>query len=181
MLFRSSKDDRSVLSWLAFATAIAGLCVALFGLRENTGSSAAGSGGASAAVVEVHLKDFAFSPTEVSLPTSGGTIKLVNDGNAVHNFQIKDLSIKSPDVAAGETYNLKIPSQAAGSYAFDCPQPGHADNGMKGTITFGSSSGGSSASGGHSDSSGTPLTASAMDAKMLAAAQLYPEIGRAHV
>jgi FtsP/CotA-like multicopper oxidase with cupredoxin domain len=175
-----SKDDRSVLSWLAFATAIAGLCVALFGLRENTGSSAAGSGGAAAAVVEVHLKDFAFSPSEVSLPTSGGTIKLVNDGNAVHNFEIKDLGIKSPDVAAGTSYNLKVPSQAAGSYAFDCPQPGHADNGMKGTITFGSASSGSSATGGHSDGSGAPLTASAMDAKMLAAAQLYPAKTKGH-
>ena len=92
-----SKDDRSVLSWLAFVAAIAALCVALFGLRDNgsgSGASGGGGGGGATKVVNVTLKDFAFDPATVTIPTAGATIHLMNGGAATHNFQVAELGIK---------------------------------------------------------------------------------------
>jgi FtsP/CotA-like multicopper oxidase with cupredoxin domain len=176
-----SKDDRSVLSWLAFAAAIAALCVALFGLRDSgSGSSAAGSGGGGGAkpTIDVTLKEFAFDPSTITIPTGGAILHLMNGGTATHNFQVAQLGLKSPDVAAGTTYDMDIPAQSAGTYTIICPQPGHEGSGMKGTLVVSDSgsSTGSSASGGMTTGGSTSATMSAseMDAKMLASAQLYP-------
>jgi len=174
-----SKDDRSVLSWLAFMAAIAALCVALFSLRDSgsgSGASGGGGGGGATKVVNVTLKDFAFDPATVTIPTAGATIHLMNGGSVTHNFQVADLSIKSIDINAGQSYDLTIPATPAGTYKIICPQPGHEGAGMVGSLVVSDTAGASTGGGtpttvvtGHDASSN-----SAMDAKMLAAAQLYP-------
>ena len=175
-----SKDDRSVLSWLAFVAALAALCVAIFGLSDSGGSSesaAGGGGGGAATVVNVTMKDFGFEPANITIPTSGATLHLMNGGAVVHNFQVAELGIKSIDIQAGQSYDLTIPATAAGTYRVVCPQPGHEGAGMVGSLVVSDSAGGESAGGDTGGSTETPHDAasnSAMDAKMLAAAQLYP-------
>jgi FtsP/CotA-like multicopper oxidase with cupredoxin domain len=174
-----SKDDRSVLSWLAFVAAIAALCVALFGLRDSGSGSGAGGGGGGGGgatkVVNVTLKDFAFDPATVTIPTSGATIHLMNGGQSTHNFQVAELGIKSIDIAAGQSYDLSIPATSAGTYRIICPQPGHEGAGMVGSLVVSDTAAPSSGSGGTTPVAGHDASSnSAMDARMLAAAQLYP-------
>ena len=171
-----SKDDRSVLSWLAFVAAIAALCVALFGLRDNGNgqgaSGGAGGAGGASTTITVTMKDFAFAPATVSIPAGGATIHLMNSGAATHNFQVVDLGIKSIDIGAGQSYDLKIPATPAGTYTINCPQPGHESAGMVGSLVVGGT--GATAPDNTTQAGHDASSNSAMDAKMLAAAQLYP-------
>jgi FtsP/CotA-like multicopper oxidase with cupredoxin domain len=171
-----SKDDRSVLSWLAFAAAIAALCVALFGLRDSgsSGSSAAGGGESAATNVQVVMKEFGFEPANITIPTAGATIHLMNGGTATHNFQVADLGIKSPDVPAGESYDLVISSQAAGTYKVICPQPGHEGSGMVGSLVVTDSAVSAPPDTSHTTGGSAAMSWQQMDAKMLAAAQAFP-------
>jgi FtsP/CotA-like multicopper oxidase with cupredoxin domain len=182
-----SKDDRSVLSWLAFVAALAALSVAILGLTKNDnssgGSASGGGGGGAAPTVNVTLKDFAFEPANIQIPTGGAILHLMNGGAVLHNFQVAELGIKSIDINPGVSYDLNIPATAAGTYRVICPQPGHEGAGMVGSLVVSdsASSGGSTAGGatGGSTAGGTDagMTAGSnadMDAKMLAAAQLFP-------
>ncbi len=177
-----SKDDRSVLSWLAFVAALAALAVAIFGLSDSGSSSqsAQGGGGGAKPTINVTLKDFAFDPSTITIPTGGAVLHLMNGGAATHNFKVAELGITSIDISAGASYDLNIPATSAGTYKIVCPQAGHEGAGMVGSLVVSdtASGGGSSAGGGTTDT--TVVTGhdassnSAMDAKMLAAAQLYP-------
>jgi FtsP/CotA-like multicopper oxidase with cupredoxin domain len=182
-----SKDDRSVLSWLAFVAALAALSVAILGLTKNDnssgGSASGGGGGGAVPTVNVTLKDFAFEPANIEIPTGGAILHLMNGGAAVHNFQVAELGIKSIDIAAGVSYDLNVPATAAGTYRVICPQPGHEGAGMVGSLVVSDSagSGGSTAGGttggtttGGAEAGMTAGSNADMDARMLAAAQLFP-------
>lgn len=177
-----SKEDRSVLSWLSFAAALGALVVALFGLRDSgsSESAAGGGGGGGIPTIDVVMKDFAFEPATITIPTGGAILHLMNAGAAVHNLQVPDLGIKSPDVAAGATYDLEVGPQSSGTYKVICPQPGHEGAGMVGalvvsdTATGGEASGGETAGGSGEASNHAGVSWHEMDANMLARAQLYP-------
>jgi FtsP/CotA-like multicopper oxidase with cupredoxin domain len=176
-----SNEDRSVLSWLSFAVAVGALVMALFGLRDSGSSeSAAGTGGGARPTIDVVMKDFAFEPATITIPTGGAIIHLMNAGAAVHNLQVPDLGIKSADVAAGATLDLEIGAQSTGTYKVICPQPGHEGAGMVGALVVSeSATGGESSSGGQTSTGGEAsnhggVSWHEMDANMLARAQLYP-------
>jgi FtsP/CotA-like multicopper oxidase with cupredoxin domain len=132
--------------------------------------------------IDVTMKDFAFEPANIEIPTGGAILHLMNGGAALHNFQVAELGIKSIDIAAGVSYDLTIPATAAGTYRVICPQPGHEGAGMVGSLVVSDSggSGGESAggsTGGATAGGSMEMTAQSnadMDARMLAAAQLYP-------
>ena len=136
-----SKDDRSVLSWLGFAAAIAALAVAIFGLRDDGGggsSSAAGSEGSSASrpYITIVMNDsYRFTPDTIVIPTAGATLHLVNEGGAVHNMAIPELGLTSETLPGGTMYDWELTNLPGGTYTFICPQPGHEALGMKGTMT----------------------------------------------
>jgi manganese oxidase len=179
-----SKDDRSVLSWLAFVAALAALCVAILGLNNDNssgGDASGGGGGGALPVVNVTMKDFNFEPANITIPTGGAVLHLMNGGAAVHNLQVAELGIKSIDVAAGVSYDLTVPATPAGTYRVICPQPGHEGAGMVGSLVVsdsasgsGETAGGSTGGGATTEAAHTAASNSAMDAKMLAAAQLFP-------
>ena len=174
-----SKDDRSIVSWFAFAAAIAALVVAIVGVQNNDSpESAAGGGGASSgpsAVTISMFDDFSFSPVTVTIGTGGAEITLINEGSAPHNMEIPDFGLTSPVVQGGETVVWDVEPLDAGSYEFICPQPGHADNGMKGTLVVsGTGGGGSDPMTGGGGSAADEMTWSEMDAMMLEVAQQFP-------
>lgn len=172
-----NKDDRSLVSWFAFAAAIAALVVAIVGVRSDGSSqSASGATGGARPTIEVTLNDFSFSPATITIPTGGATLKLSNKGAATHNLQVADLGIKSPDVVSGETYSLEVGGQSAGSYKVICPQPGHEGAGMVGTMVVSDSAAASTADSTHGGDALTSanMSASQMDALMLKVAQQFP-------
>ena len=181
-----SKDDRSIISWFAFAAAIAALVVAIVGVANDNGGSAAGGGGTGSAsatpTVDITMTDFAFTPATITIPTGGAKIRLTNKGAATHNFQVVELGLKSIDVTAGVTTIFEIPAQTAGTYKVICPQPGHEGAGMVGSLVVSASASPSTGTGSDHSTTGDPklMSASQMDALMLKVAQQYPAATAGH-
>lgn len=88
---------------------------------------------AGAPEVEVVARDFAFSPTEVTIP-AGATVNLVlvNDGDLPHDITIPAVGFR---VAAlpGTRVSASL-TAGPGEYEFFCSVPGHRDAGMEGLI-----------------------------------------------
>jgi FtsP/CotA-like multicopper oxidase with cupredoxin domain len=141
------------LGFATFAVAVAALGVALFGLADNgSGSESAGGGGsgggAAPSTVEVVLTEFAITPAMIDV-APGDTIKVVNEGTMLHNFSIPDLGLKTPDLNAGESAELVVPTSASGDHDALCEIAGHAGSGMTAMVMIGG--GGSSGGGGSTD------------------------------
>ena len=77
-------------------------------------------------------KDFAFTPTALTVPSGGGTVKFTNTGSVEHNFTVDGQSV-SKDAEAGESASVKV-DLPAGSYKFHCK---YHPTQMKGTLTVG--------------------------------------------
>ena len=166
-----SREDRSIIGLGAFAVAIAALCVALFGLRDDSSaSSSSSSGDSTATVVNVELKEWNIGPTMSNIPPGPITVHVTNKGTMVHNFSIPSLSAKSPDLQPGESYDLDLGSVEAGQYDVLCEIPGHAASGMTAVMMVGSGT----ASTDHTTSSGTAVDWQTMDRQMMDVAMLYP-------
>jgi uncharacterized cupredoxin-like copper-binding protein len=115
----------------------AGLIVAL-ALLAACGGSSGGGGSQPAGSTKVTMTDFKFDPSTISVPHGSVTFYLVNAGGQSHDMSIRDSSGKtvgtSELVSAGDSSVFTV-TLDAGSYTFICTQPGHADAGMKGTLT----------------------------------------------
>ena len=104
-----------------------------------------GSGGGEAVTnpEEVSMTDFAFDPDNIALDGEA-TLTLTNDGEIVHNMAIlegddplsgDDPVTESEDIEAGESGGIEVGDLEAGDYSFLCTIPGHAEDGMTGTMT----------------------------------------------
>jgi nitrite reductase (NO-forming) len=91
---------------------------------------------AEANTYNVEMVDIAFVETELIVPANTDiTINLTNTGASVHNFHIEELGVASPDLASGESFQLKFNTGAPAEYEFFCAIPGHREAGMVGKIT----------------------------------------------
>jgi uncharacterized cupredoxin-like copper-binding protein len=61
--------------------------------------------------------------------------KITNKGKIAHDFKINGK--KTPQIQPGKTATLKVVFKKKGKFAFLCTLPGHAANGMKGTLSVG--------------------------------------------
>jgi uncharacterized cupredoxin-like copper-binding protein len=130
---------------LIFGT-VAVLCLAVVlsiaALVSSDDESPTETGGAGSAAVS--LSEFAIEPSTVTVAT-GGSLHVTNDGSAVHNVTVTDTDLSTPDLAAGEASDLDLSSLEAGSYEIFCSIPGHADAGMKASLTISDDGGGAAA------------------------------------
>ncbi len=127
--------------------------VAAFVGDDDDGGGTAGGG---AGPVTVSLSEFAIDPAAITVP-AGGELTVTNDGAVAHNLSITGADIATADLGAGESETLDLSALEPGDYDVLCTIPGHADSGMKGTLTIGgdSSEGGlGTGSGSSGDSSG---------------------------
>ena len=114
--------------------------MALFMLAGMAAAAACGGSGATqpAGSTKVVLADFSFSPSDVPGKAGDNTFFLVNEGKSSHDLTIKDSTGKqlarSELVQPGNTAVLTVKLDP-GKYDVTCSQPGHADAGMKGTLT----------------------------------------------
>lgn len=84
---------------------------------------------------EIEMVDIAFVEKELVVPANTEiTINLVNNGVAVHTFNIDELDVASGDVASGETASVTFNTGAPGEYEYYCSIPGHREAGMVGTL-----------------------------------------------
>jgi len=77
---------------------------------------------------------YEWSQTEITLKP-GDTIEVVNAGVSPHDFTVDELGIHED--LTDEPVTITIPADAEpGAYEFYCSVPGHAANGMVGTLTI---------------------------------------------
>jgi len=90
---------------------------------------------ADATVVDVTATDLAFDPSSITIDAGQPTnVRLTNEGQVFHDLTIPDLDVT---IAAepGETVTAGITVDTPGTYEFLCTVPGHADAGMRGSLT----------------------------------------------
>ena len=100
-------------------------------------TTAADSGGGE---TSVGMTEYEFDPSDLSV-ASGDTLALTNDGQIPHNLTIVEGEATgggaevaaSDDIAGGESGSLTVDAEP-GEYGFLCTIPGHAEDGMVGTI-----------------------------------------------
>jgi plastocyanin len=89
--------------------------------------------------IKVTMTEFKFDPASISAKSGKVTFFLVNSGSVAH-----DMVVLGPDgkrlassdlVQGGNTTVFTVDSLAAGSYRIICDQPGHEQQGMKGTLS----------------------------------------------
>ena len=109
--------------------------VAMFLLAACGGSSA----GQPAGSTKVTLTEFKFDPSTISVAHGKVVFFLVNGGTISHDLVVTDSSGNrmgaSELISAGDSAVLTIDNLPAGTYTFFCDQPGHEQQGMKGTLT----------------------------------------------
>ncbi|HEY4865932.1 MAG TPA: cupredoxin domain-containing protein [Candidatus Dormibacteraeota bacterium] len=105
------------------------------------GSGGGGGGGSSqpAGSTKVTMTDFKFDPSDLKVKSGKVSFFLVNNGGVSHDLVVTSSDGKSVArselVQPGNSTVLTVDNLAAGDYKFICDQPGHADQGMKGTLT----------------------------------------------
>jgi plastocyanin len=86
-----------------------------------------------AVTVEAH--DLWFAPAEVSVPASGGLIRLENVGRTVHNLTVDELDLQVA-AARGLSAEATLDGATPGVYEFYCSISGHRAAGMVGTLVI---------------------------------------------
>jgi plastocyanin len=129
-----------VLSVLAIA-AIFGLAVGCGGDDDDddtaateattTEEAAAGGGGATS----VSMTEYAFDPSDLTV-SKGDVIEVTNDGELPHNMTVEGQDLATSDLDPGASQQLEVGHRLlpAGNYEFICTIPGHAEQGMRGTL-----------------------------------------------
>src|SRR5262245_34044708 len=90
-------------------------------------------GGSVLGTLEIHSVDLGFQPTNLSVEQAGRyTIKFTNDGAIPHDVTFPDGAKLVANPKETKTAEVDVP---ASGLSFICSIPGHADAGMKGTIS----------------------------------------------
>jgi plastocyanin len=116
------------------------------GRGATTTEDTAGGGGGT---IEVSMTEYAFDPADVTV-SKGDTITVTNDGQLPHNYtevprgkdygvklppHLRDLALGTGDVDPGSSGEFEVGDMALGEFEVICTIPGHAEKGMKGTLT----------------------------------------------
>jgi plastocyanin len=98
----------------------------------TTEEAAAGGGGAT----EIAMTEYAFDPADVTF-SRADTITVTNDGELPHNYTVPklkgELQLRTGDVDPGSSTKFVV-SLPPGKYDVICTIPGHAAQGMEGTL-----------------------------------------------
>jgi iron uptake system component EfeO len=120
---------------------------AALALLSIAGVLAACSGGSTASggpktpvpsgVIAVEAKEYAFTPSTITVPAGSITFSIKNVGSQEHEFEIfqgDQVKDEVEGIVPGLTKNATM-TLAAGEYTFLCKLNGHDQLGMKGTLT----------------------------------------------
>jgi len=118
--------------------------LALFSIAGVLGACGGGSNASAeslapvpSGVVAVEAKEYAFTPSAITVPAGAVTLSIRNLGSQEHEFVILkgDAVVDEVDgIVPGLTKNATV-TLAAGEYTFLCKLNGHDQLGMKGTLT----------------------------------------------
>jgi plastocyanin len=133
---RASRNRSTRASLAAFFVLAAGLALLLAGCGGATTSTGPATPVPSG-VIAIEAKDYAFTPSTITVPAGVVTFSIKNVGSQEHEFEIfkgdqvvDEVEGIVPGLTKGATVTL-----AAGDYTFLCKLNGHDQLGMKGTLT----------------------------------------------
>jgi nitrite reductase (NO-forming) len=151
-----TESDRSSVSILAIVVSVVALLLATVGVIVVATNDSEGSSSGEATSIDVKLTEFAITPK--ALTASAGTVKIVvtNAGTMPHDLQVTQLDKKTAIINPGQTETLDLGSVKAGTYDVICTVPGHADSGMKATLTVGAATAAAGGSAAGAASIGNP-------------------------
>ena len=116
--------------------------MAAFDSRSDQAVAASASGASDAAqMIDVELGDLFINPDPLRARAGTLRFEVANNGATEHNIAVQGLGATEM-IAPGDSTTLELPSVAEGTYTIICEVPGHADGGMKGTLTVGKGSAG---------------------------------------
>lgn len=149
-----------------------------FASDDDDAETTAGGESAGATAALATLTEFAINP-EALVVSGAGTVEVRNDGSQVHNLAVVDHDLKTADLNGGEGETLDVSSLEPGSYEIICDIAGHAEAGMRGTMTVGDVPGSEAAAepsggGGHSAADMTQEEADALDKAMMDSMAAFP-------
>lgn len=89
-----------------------------------------------AKAITVTGTEYAFTPATITVKSGQPvTVTFKNNGTYPHNFTIAELGVHSETIQPGQQTTVTFTPTKVGSYTYECTVPGHADRGMKGTVT----------------------------------------------
>ncbi len=94
-----------------------------------------GTAGPSSTTLAVTVREFAIEG-ELTAPAGNVTLSITNDGSMIHNVEVRDMGLVSPDVGPGATVTLLLGDMAPGTYTLFCNIAGHEASGMITTLTI---------------------------------------------
>lgn len=133
---RRAQGQRAVaVGLLLLLVAFAVLAV---GSRLESDDPSGGSDSSGAPdTVRVSMTDFAFDPDPIVLAAGDDArLVVVNDGAVAHDLVVGPLGKGTPEMEAGETIELDLSGQPAGTYRVVCDLPGHIEAGMVTELTL---------------------------------------------
>lgn len=87
--------------------------------------------------ITIEGNEFAFTPAAITLKKGQPvSITFKNTGQYPHNLAISDLNIETKTIQSGEQDTIQFTPAQTGQFTYICTVPGHADKGMKGTLTI---------------------------------------------
>ncbi|MFN0089567.1 MAG: multicopper oxidase domain-containing protein [Acidimicrobiales bacterium] len=121
----------------------------------------------------IKLSEFAIKG-DLEVPPGPVVLEVSNGGAQVHNLQLDKGPKKTVDIPARGSDVLELGNLSAGTYELICTIPGHADSGMKTTLTVNAGAMLAAASTGHSSHGGDQIDYAAMDAAMEETIKKFP-------
>ena len=132
------RPGRRLLARGAFLPAIFAASIALaLAACGGAGPSAGPATAVPPGVVAIAAREYAFTPSAVTVPAGAVTFAVKNAGTQEHEFEVfqgDKVVDEIEGIVPGLTKNATI-TLAAGEYTFMCKLNGHDQLGMKGTIT----------------------------------------------
>jgi uncharacterized cupredoxin-like copper-binding protein len=99
-------------------------------------------------MLEIHAVDMGFNPGTLNVEKPGRyAVTLVNDGAILHDITFPDGTKIVANRKETVMAEVDVPERGL---SFVCSVPGHADAGMKGTISVDGNTGDATKAGGHS-------------------------------
>ncbi len=168
-MYRVPPDDSTgrqrnqFLSTFAAFTAIATFLLATAAIvavsSKTTATTSTSSG-----PISVALTEYAITPKALTASAGDVQVSVHNGGTMAHNLAVPSLSKLSRDLQPGDSAVLDLGTLKAGTYEVQCNIPGHADSGMKATLTV-TAAGAATGSGSTSDAAmaGTDMAGATAD------------------
>jgi iron uptake system component EfeO len=131
------RGSRHLRAGLALGAALAIVAGCGSGTASPAGTGAAPTSAVPSGTVAVEAREYAFTPSTITVPAGDVTFAVRNGGTEEHEFEIFEGETVVDEIEGlvpGLTKDLTVTLEA-GSYQFKCLLNGHDQLGMVGTLT----------------------------------------------